>query len=296
MAGEAIDEVLGRMLARLDAAAIEQDPFPHIVIEDALPPDVFSSLVTVLLSEVAFAPAEYPGTGAFTSRHGGIPTAAQGSRHHGLVLRNWSTNPLLRRLRECFAADAFSRALLNTFARPGSRGAEGCAIPVEKCAWFSGPHRNYTCTFACNKDLEHYEISPHVDNPAKLVTFLLYVDDDWERPCGTLLCRRRQGSPTTPASDRSYESARHAGRSGLWMDWDDFEVVKTIAGPNVLFAFAPNDISYHAVRFNADVTKPTLRARTVIRGFVARKGYRDTRLLQRDDERQPASGVTRGVG
>jgi hypothetical protein len=76
------------------------------------------------------------------------------------------------------------------------------------------------------------------------------------------------------------------------MDWELFEIVKEVRGPNRLLAFAPNDISYHAVRFIPPAGASS--ERTVVRGFVARKGYRDTTLVPESASPQYA-GAARPV-
>jgi hypothetical protein len=271
------DGVASTLLLRLQTTEINQDPFPHVVLAEALPAPYYRQLVDTLPSIDRFSPAEYPGTGRFTVRHGGRPTEAQGDGHHGLVLRDWSRVEALGPLHELLASDAFARILFDRFSASDSRRGGSPAIPAAKHPWFAEEHGGYACVFALHQDPPGYEISPHVDNPAKIVTFLLYLDDDAGRPCGTMLCRPRPGTETAMAS-AGYASARQEGRSGLWLDWDKFDVVKEVGGPNVLFAFAPNDISYHAVRV------PTLmprRVRTVVRGFIARRGYTDTRLIER---------------
>jgi hypothetical protein len=66
------------------------------------------------------------------------------------------------------------------------------------------------------------------------------------------------------------------------MDWNWFDIVSHVHGPNLLLAFAPNDISFHGVRLQ----RGDNHVRTVVRGFIARKGYRDTTIV--DDEQRPA--------
>jgi hypothetical protein len=210
-------------------------------------------------------------------RHGGHPEHEQGSQHHGLVLEQWRASPDLQAAHDMFASDAFARALLDRFSDPLSRAGRGPAIPLHKHALFAGEVREYTCVFSLYKDLEHYEISPHTDHPSKLVTFLWYLDDEWSNPCGTLLCRPKPGVDVTRLN-LDYEAARQEGRTGLWMKWDSFDIVKSVSGPNLLLAFAPSESSYHAVKL--PVSAPDMpRERLVLRGFIARKGYRDTRLI-----------------
>jgi hypothetical protein len=269
-------DVISHVLARLAAEPLSQDPFPHLIVEHALSPEYFRALSMNVPPAALFSQAEYPGTGRFTRRHGGTPTSDQTASHHGLVLKEWSAAPMLQPLSDLFSGDAFARVLLDRFSEPGSREGGGSAIPASKYPAFSNGQRSYSSVFGLYKDLGGYEISPHLDNPMKIVTFLLYLDDDPSCPCPTLLCRPKAGADYANLQAAGYGAAAQEGRAGLWLDWDDFEIVKAVHGPNVLFAFAPNDISFHGVKLPP---VPTRGERTVVRGFIARAGYRDTRIL-----------------
>ena len=276
---QSAEQVAASLFERLEGTEILQDPFPHFIVNDALPAALFDAVTAAMPDASAFSPAEYPGTGRFTTRFHGKATEAQGSDHHGLVLASWERVPELRTLHAVFADPEFSRLMLRRFSAPGSRG-DGCAIPAAKHALFTGGRSDYLCVFNFAKDPPGYEISPHLDNPKKLVTFLLYLGGT-PPGSGTMLCRPRPGVDTSRFDGGDYNRAQAEGRSGLWLRWEDFDVVKEAGGPNVLFAFAPNDISYHAVRFSP--SRPGAGERTVLRGFVARNDYQDTRLINAAD-------------
>jgi hypothetical protein len=271
------DAVSERVLAQLRGATIEQVPFPHLVLTEAFPPEYYKTIVENLPPATSFGRAAYPGTGSFTSRYGGQPTDSQGADHHGRVLTHWSVTPALAQLASFFSGEAFSRALLDRFSDPGS-GHNGPAIPLAKHEVFAGTNRGYRCTYALHQDPPGYEISPHVDNPAKIVTFLWYIDDDANSPCGTLLCSPKPGVYASSLLTGDYAAARREGRPGLWMDWDNFDIVKEVCGPNVLLAFPPSDVSFHGVRIPA--VRHAQQARTVVRGFIARKGYGDITVIE----------------
>jgi len=268
--------------SRVHEAPIEQEPFPHLVVPEIVPTDVYERLLEHLPLAAQWGRAEYPGTGRFTTRHGGQPTSGQDAAHVGLVLQDWQKSPLLEQLHAFFAGEPFARLLLDKFSAPGSRGPTGRAVPVEKLPWFCDGARGVECVFGMYKDLANYEISPHRDHPSKVVTFLWYLSDDGPAPCGTLLCRPKPTAALATAGSEGYAQARREGRAGLWLDWSDFDVVKEVAGRNVFLAFAPNEISYHGVRL--DGAGGISRERTVVRGFIARTGYRDTRIV--DDRRE----------
>jgi hypothetical protein len=268
--------VIQPLLDRLATVPIELDPFPHLVLRDALSPTYYRAVCENLPSVASFAPAEYPGTGRFTSRHGGRPTSEQTVTHHGLVLKDWSVAPVLQPLSELLSGGSFARLLLDRFSAEGSRSGGGSAIPAYKHALFSGSRGSYDCAFGLYKDLPGYEISPHLDHPVKIVTFLLYLDDDSSCPCPTLLCRPKPGTQHSAADATRYDAAAKDGRAGLWLNWDDFDVVREIHGANVLLAFAPNDISFHGVKLPSVQNR---KERTVLRGFIARKGYTDFQII-----------------
>src|SRR5262245_38087365 len=114
-----VETLRASVLNRVRTTALLQDPFPHLIVGDALPPEYFQRLNDTILPAATFCAAEYPGTGRFTVRHGGRPEATQGPLHHGLVLRDWSGDPLAA-LHAVLADDTFARTLLDRFSVPGS--------------------------------------------------------------------------------------------------------------------------------------------------------------------------------
>jgi hypothetical protein len=280
-------ELLQHVVSRLADAPIQQSPFPHLVLTGVLPPEYFATLLAHVPPDQAFSPASYPGTGSFTSRHGGVPASSQGPRHHGLVLESWTHVPALAALYEALQHPDFSRVLLQKFSDPHSRNGAGPAIPIDKHSLFTNGASEHVCAVGLYKDMASYEISPHRDHPSKLVTFLLYIQDDREPPCGTMLCRPRAGQEGFADAADDYGAAKREGRSGLWLDWDRFDVVKEVRGANTLLAFAPNDISYHGVKLDGRAGERCHR--TVVRGFIARRGYKDTSVLPASSDRAAAS-------
>ncbi len=125
------------------------------------------------------------------------------------------------------------------------------------CDRFSrGPCRG-SSRFRLHKDVEGFEVSPHRDIEAKLVSVLVYLPreqrESLEIPLGTHLC--------VPNTNRAYGEGHYS--------WDDFDIVKTVTYvPNKLFAFAPDKETFHAVRpvwpedwtFECD--------RDILKGFV----------------------------
>jgi hypothetical protein len=265
------DAITTHLLRRITEAPIEQDPFPHSVVHDCFPPDYYDDLLAKMPARSSYTPAEYPGTGMFTARLGGNLTKDQTENHHGYFFRDPEKIPVLSNVIHFLRHEDFSRALLQKFSAPGSRGT-GAAIPADKHVAFSNGRKDFHCQFGLYKDSAGFEISPHPDIADKIVTFLFYLyPREAVTTCGTLLCRAKPGVDVSRLKTDYGESARKEGRAGLWSGWEKFEGVKEVGQPNTLLVFAPNEISFHAVRMSQATFD-----RTVLRGFIARKNFEDT--------------------
>ncbi len=278
-------------LAKLEQARILEDPFPHIIIAPFFPDAFFENLLKHFPDRSNLQEVVYPGTG-----HG-----KKSPHYHesGLAWKDMKSDPVFQIVSGLFASAAFSRALLTKFSQPLPGGF--VPIPVEKHSLFRDGATDYTSVFDFQIDFPGYEIPPHPDVPDKIVTYQYFlVDDDSLRDYGTLFCKPKNGKPTIqrPFLTRtigrllngmaSFSGLHHSGffhrleRSpfGLslgvgttrsWLPWGLVDVVKVAhALPNHFMAFAPNRISYHAVRM--DIPAACKRQeRPVIRGFI-RKG------------------------
>lgn len=210
-----------------------------------------------------------------------------------------ASHEYFRYVNDLFASAAFSRALLTKFSQPLPGGF--IPIPIEKHSLFKDGASNYACVFDFQIDLPGYEIPPHPDVSDKIVTFQYFlVDDDSLGDYGTLFCKPKNGRltvkrPLIPRATgrllnevaaffrlqqtrpyRRLEQSRLGlslgiGTTRSWLPWGLFDIVKIAhALPNHFMAFAPNQISYHAVRM--DIPAESKRQeRPVIRGFI-RKG------------------------
>jgi len=192
-----------------------------------------------------------------------------------------------------FKSEAFTGLLLRIFSR---RLADGFyPIPLEKHRHFAGGVGDYTSVFDLQIDLPGYAIPPHPDVPSKLVTFQFFLpQDDALAGYGTMLCAlkgrgerswllRSSGSLLTRAAQHFHQEHSRpfkwlertsvglelgVGDTANWLPWSRADVV-TIAPArrNCFMAFAPNAISYHAVRFDVPPTAPQ-QERPVVRGFL----------------------------
>ena len=92
------------ILSRLAAIPLDQSPFPHLVLDQVVPAECFSALLEILPA-LPFTPAEYPGTGRFTARHGGLLTPDQTLTHVGMVLQDWNASPLTAAIHAFLSGD-----------------------------------------------------------------------------------------------------------------------------------------------------------------------------------------------
>lgn len=288
-----IPELAEAVESKIAATPIFTDPFPHIIVEDLLSPDLYDVVLRTMPSLSEFTAADYPGTGAGhrTGRSQDFGYAYFGFRE--------AQGPL-GLLHGLFSSERFARVLLEKFRWPLPDGF--VPIPPEKHHFFIDGARSYTTVFDLQVDLPGYAIPPHKDLPSKIVTFQFYLTADTSlRGYGTLLCkpkdRRGLRTPSPLARFlaagvrqlkccepilrtvrrsglevflRRFEHSRIGLRLGVGsrLPWEWFDVVKvTPALPNHLLAFAPNDRSFHAVNFDVPAEHPH-QQRRVIRGFI----------------------------
>jgi hypothetical protein len=209
------------------------------------------------------------------------------------------SDPVYGIVADFFASPAYSRALLTKFSAPRPNGF--LPIPADKHRHFENGATDYTSVFDFQVDLPGYEIPPHPDVSDKIVTFQYFlVDDDSVADFGTLFCKAKNGGGKVKrplfyrgvgriinrGSDllrvrrtrlfKRLEQSRlglafGVGTTNNWLPWSLVDVVKIAkALPNHFMAFAPNEISYHAVQMNIP-TDCKRQERPVIRGFL-RKG------------------------
>lgn len=288
MLAEASTEVASHALDRIERAEVQTEPFPHIIVDHFLPDAFFADLISHFPERSEFQQVTYPGTG-----HGKRTSRYQ---ECGLSYRNLKGHEYLRIVDDLFGSPAFSQALLEKFSRQCANGST--PIPKAKHAFFSDGNSDYTCVYDFQIDMPGYEIPPHPDVPQKIVTFQFFmVDDDSLRDFGTLFCKPKNGQATVDrgalASATGWFVDRTAGLLHLqesgpyrrfeqsplgltcgvgatrnWLPWNLFDVAKIApALPNHFMAFAPNKISYHAVRMDIPPELPR-QERPVIRGFI----------------------------
>ena len=262
---------------RIAETEIEQSPFPHLIVENVFPDDYYEKMLEAIPPSGEFEKVVYPGTG--------VGLKAKKFHDYGLAYRGMESHPFLNALYEFLKSDRFCRLLLDRFSR-GESWIDRSAIPEEKHLYFKDGRCDFTSVFDLHKDLPGYEITPHPDNPQKIVTFQFYMEaDDSVREYGTLLCSPKVGVQKQlqkKQSSKVRELVRRlttrltgpfgVGQTQAWYAWEHFDIAKVSeALPNCFLAFAPNEASWHGVRLDIPSDNP-VQERTVLRGFIRSGG------------------------
>jgi hypothetical protein len=268
-------EAFAHIVDKIESEPIDQNPFPHVHIEDVFPTHYYQALLARIAAVGRFVPTLYPGVG--------VDLAAKSFRDYGLTCENFAADEELSELHGFLKSDQFSRLLLAKFSAPDSWGERGSAIPADKHSHFESGRDDFACVFDLHKDLPGYEITPHADHSSKIVTFLFYfTPDESMNRFGTMLCRMKSDAraEATPPSrsvlsklvlrvSRAFIGENYGlAQKDAWLPWERFEVVKTAqAKPNSLLVFAPNSHSFHSVRMDIPPDHP-LQERQTLRGFI----------------------------
>lgn len=217
-------DVLRHVLEKLEAAPIETDPFPYVVIDGIFPEGYYQRILEAFPDESSFVPIDETGR------------VSPGSyKERGVVLferDNLARIPSPRReFWQAFSAwlysDLFVAGFVNKFAevldyRLQRICADGVPLRVRSDALLV-------------KDRTNYEIGPHTDSPYRLVSFLFYMPADRSlREYGTAFYR---------AKDKDFTCW-----GGPHYDFADFERASTMEFlPNRLVAFPKTERTFHGV-------------------------------------------------
>ncbi|WP_377806394.1 hypothetical protein ABNQ38_06885 (plasmid) [Azospirillum sp. A29] len=204
-------------LNRLSDTAISTDPFPHLVVPDFLPADLY-----------ARACAQWPEPAAFgILQAGDLP-----ARHQVPLTESWLARcdgeqaAVWRDVRDCLFNPAIVASMAERF--PQVR---------DKLGWVDAPP---VPNMRIIEDHTGHAMLPHTDIEATMFSMLLYMPADSGPPnpqassLGTALYRPRDPDFRGRGMDR-YPRA-------------DFELVAQAPyRPNHLLAYAPSDRSFHGV-------------------------------------------------
>ena len=275
-----LTDLTATIAQRIAASTIDEAPFPHIVIDDFLPPSFYAEVLHRIPPRSEFDAVDHPGAG-FGAR-------GENYRDFGYTLRRLrDAEGVLGTLHAAFESEATARALLEKFA------THPLAVPFYKRDLLAGSAGASRTVCDLQVDLPGYAIAPHADVASELINFELHLaEDDSLARYGTNLCipdhpRVYKGRPRADAAagallsrlpphnrlfrrlERSSVGLRlGVGATAGWLPQEWFRIVKVIeALPNRFVAFAPNDRSFHSSDFSVSAAS-SVQERIVVRGSV----------------------------
>lgn len=280
-------EAFKSVTEKIQNTGIQEDPYPHIIIDEIFPPDFYRNMLNQFPSREHFKKVSYPGTG--------YGKRAPNYHDYGYACIDIPKDSLLHEVQQFLRSSDFTRPLLEKFSQANARGET--PIPKDKHVFFKGGATDFNSVFDLHLDLPGYMIPPHADVSSKIVTFQFYLTEDASlRDYGTILCKPKNGQRTVNRSrinssigklitrcaamigmsgDRFHRFAHSpmgvkfgVGDAANWIPWELLDIVKIApALPNHFLAFAPNDHTYHAVQLDIPSDNP-IQERRVIRGFI----------------------------
>jgi len=215
---------------RIRSAPVRPWPFDHIVVENALPGDVYRDIRANLPPIEVYKTLSDLGRvtpGAYPERHVFFLDPARLDR---LSLIDQAKADFWAGVSEWLLSEEFLRAMIAPFAEALRRRFNGqVSLKAEACLM---------------RDLPGYALGPHTDKRIKVVSALFYLpggDDLEDGPIGHL------GTSLYVPKDRAFTCA-----GGPHYPVDGFDKVTTIPfRPNTLFAFPKTERSFHGVERTA---------------------------------------------
>lgn len=235
------NQLTSHLVAKLEAAAVDEHPFRHVIIEDFLPDECVEKLLDVarvpgvrtslqlwraLRSEWAVQP--FPGCSPSWSRYFlergiGLPWRDERVSGRGLALRYSGDSSVVKSVRDAMTSDEFT----------------ACVKQV------MGLRRPVRADSGLQKYLDGYEIAPHSDPHAKAATILVNLGiDGVQRPgTGTRLLQLKD--------ERRYVQTFWRYNKNIdpdWVPWSWCEEVREVDMVNSLLIFCPDETTIHAVK------------------------------------------------
>lgn len=226
---------------RLRAACVNQDPFPHLVVDEILPWSVVSDIHRYwpeASQEKTLGQLGRVIGGDYTARKV-VPFSIMEKMLDAARLPFWTS------MREILYGQEFNGGLLQALQEPLNNRRERIAKEGKKTF---GPDSLIV------EDSEGYSIKPHTDMPKRLMTVLIYLPEDMSMTqYGTSFYR--------PKVDMSGKDLRQHHPFEL------FDRVATVDFiPNRLVAFIRDDNTFHGVE---TVTAPPHPRRLIIHQLEA---------------------------
>jgi len=189
--------VQSSLIAAIDRAQVDQEPFSHVYLDQAFPPDVYQEMLDGLPGLECFAPDNPTKYGAAARRFHDTAgeTPAPASCRFTMPLRDASLArvPEGRRglwtgVAAALASEELKERIFNLFAAELCRRFRTDVPGLSRIQAYPRP--------TLIRDLSGYWIAPHPDSPAKIVTVQFYLARDVsQRALGTTLYRRSLFNP-----------------------------------------------------------------------------------------------------
>ena len=212
------------IVAALQRAPVEREPFPYVFIDDAFPADFYASLLQHL---------------PLTSNYRRLVDTGRVGKHYSperfvvdcgvesMEGLPGSQREFWQGLFDAFSSATFAQAFLDKFASDLSArflGANGERIDLQ-----------FSQDVLLIRDYRNYFLRPHTDSPLKLVSVLIYLAADDARP----------GMGTTFFSPHDRKMTSEGGEGH---DYGQFSPVRTLPYlPNRMLAFPKTNRSFHGV-------------------------------------------------
>jgi hypothetical protein len=208
------------VLARIEAAAVQSEPFPHCVVDGIFPVDFYEEIIDHWPGRNQFVPISETGR-ASGATYGKRLVILFEERDLGRLDPEqrtfWSQT-----VGSWLLGERFGGALLSKFRE----------VLAERLA---REGKAFRADALLVSDQTSYAIGPHTDTPERLVSLLFYLPED--------ATFRRFGTGFYVPKDRRFRCA-----GGPHYNPRGFELVKTVEFlPNRLVLFPKTDRSFHGV-------------------------------------------------
>ena len=229
--GTSIDvaAVTAHICLKIREATVIREPWPHLVIDEFLPPQVFDALVGGLSEEWLRMNSADARSWIVVNPDCSLTHSEDASK------AAWEGHERGRAvLRDVFAAIGHGRELVGALRDPlKTELREALALFKARYEKQGVKIRQSTRLM---RDAARYTLRPHTDVPGKLVSIVLYLRADEGSRLGTIL----------------YEPVQE-GFACQGLTYHDFNLFREVSmvpfTPNSAFVFARSDRTFHGVRF-----------------------------------------------
>ena len=197
------DELTSHLVKTIDATPLEIDPFPHLMMQRCFPESRYDEIVANLPDDSFYEPLIHKDS----VREDGTSPRIQASLAEDRLplLPEGRQREIWTAITNAFRADEVKLAFMRKL-EPGLR--ERHTGPLESIEAYSRP--------ALNRDVAGYEILPHPDTKAKVMSGLLYLPaDESQRALGTSLYAPLPSIPGLKKRFRNVKTVPFAPNSGL---------------------------------------------------------------------------------